>query len=155
MDKNKDFIPNVKPKPVLNGEEFVIYTQLLKSFGIMQVGHLINLHIQANLSSFVWCFGEFFSKISSWSVDYLITHRTSLKPLYVIEYYGGGHYGKNEKQKAEIKERDSIKAEIFRKIDVGFKIIRDSDVCNKDEVKKREYFNILLSDIVNDLALKI
>lgn len=30
----------------------------------------------------------------------------------------------------------------------------DSDIDKKDEIKNKEYFNILLKDIVNDLALK-
>ena len=67
-------------------------------------------------------------------VDFLFCKRdfktNILTPFAVLEYNGGGHYGKDESDKEHIKENDEIKSLTVQKANLKFFVVSSDEICD-------------------------
>lgn len=115
-------------KRIMNGEESKIYYTLIK---ICKENYNINPQVsfkaflQAESGTNAWhSFRDFYC-------DFLVTHKKGKdrnKPIAVIEYHGGGHYGDTPELKEIVRQNDFLKNEILNKVGIELFIIKESDI---------------------------
>lgn len=113
-DKNKssdlDIVSkaNFSKQKLLNNEEIVIYSALIKKIIIPNKGKY-RLFAQVNLGEILKCNGPAFWKINTKRVDFCIT-TMDFEPIAVIEYHGTGHKGNKHELRDAVKQIATEKA---------------------------------------------
>ena len=77
--------------------------------------------------------GKLTSKIKGMHFDFVIYHKSQMKPALIIEVLGGAHF---DEQKPWIKQNDELKLKILKKLDISFITIDLSKSMPDEEVKK-------------------
>lgn len=128
---------NISTKRIMNNEEFSIYFALHRIF---KDDYIISP--QVSFKAFLNAELESWKAFSDFYCDFLVTYKrggqTMGKPVAVIEYHGGSHYGVGDN--AEIKQRiqnnDYVKQILFSKIEgINLFVIRECDIKQKDSIK--------------------
>lgn len=98
------------------------------------------INTQVSLSSFVECQKDdtIFKDYSNLSVDFVIFDRPTTIPLFIIEYFGDGHYPKDKQQSDEVEIRDLKKLIIKDKVGIYFKIICYDELYAENSEKELE-----------------
>ena len=115
-------------KKLMNNEEARIYYALAKVFKE-------NYNISPQVSFKAFLKGEqdtnAWRSFSDFYCDFLVTHKRGEhkdKPVAVIEYHGGKHYGTDNELEAKVRKNDLVKAQVLGKVGIASLIIRESDI---------------------------
>ncbi|WP_281746706.1 DUF2726 domain-containing protein [Helicobacter suis] len=144
---------------LLGKHEFIIYNELIFSDYIKK---RFIVFPQIPLKTLVYKKSDEDNSDDAWKtynnlvVDFLFvlkdykTCRT--KPVAVLEYNGGGHYGTNPEQEQKVKENDQIKEIVVRKLGLKFYVLEGKSVCQENSyyIDKE-----VLRGRIQDLALKL
>lgn len=121
----------VESKTIMNSYEFKIYKKLIFCKKITDNFFIFS---QVPLSAFIKNDIEaVFHTYGSLYVDFLLIpkdYNNPAKPFAVLEFYGSGHYGKDEKTKEKVQKRDEIKENLFKKIGLRYHILDYVDITN-------------------------
>lgn len=110
------------PKRVLNSKESQLFEELIT----IVKGYSISVFPQVPLRAFFTQESGSLAHyvVGGMYVDFLLVDIKTKAPLCVIEYFGEGHYGKGELQKAKVSNNDEIKRAIFEKAKLEFIVIK-------------------------------
>ena len=71
--------------------------------------------------------GKSWQALGGKHVDFLISDRNTTRPIVVIEYHGGGHFGETPKAKARVQKSDEIKEVLFKMTRIPLVVIKANE----------------------------
>ncbi|PZT48403.1 hypothetical protein B6S12_04215 [Helicobacter valdiviensis] len=121
----------IKPKKLMNKDEYIIYYELCNVF---KEEYMVSP--QVSYKAFLSAKSEAWKGFGDFYCDFLITHKKGLargKPVCVIEYHGGGHYGFSNETKQRVQYNDDLKQILFGKItSMVLFVIKEEDIKSKN-----------------------
>lgn len=121
---NKSDLAKIVSKKFLNDEEYEILSSLVR---ILDTSKCL-VAPQVSMSSFLKAQKDDWYLYNKFYVDFLVYEKQSRNPLFVVEYFGGGHFGSN---KIRTEMRDEIKKKILQSVDIKLIIIQENDDVSK------------------------
>ncbi|MDA3967406.1 DUF2726 domain-containing protein [Helicobacter sp. WB40] len=115
---NKSDAAKIDSKKFLNDEEYEVLSSLVR---VLDTSKCL-VAPQVSMSSFLK------SKVDDWYlynkfyVDFLVYEKKNRNPLFVLEYFGGGHFGTN---KLRVQMRDEVKKKILQSANIPLVIIHE------------------------------